>query len=81
MVSSLIARAQESDTVLGPVSWLFHRQIDAVRAMAEVAVVLARAVTDALGPAGLVALGVLVLVPIALVLLATLTGAAKALAA
>ena len=81
MVSTLIARAQESDTILGPVSWLFDRQIDAVRAMAEAATTLSRPLTEALGPAGLAAVAVLAVVPVLATLLATVTGAARALAA
>jgi hypothetical protein len=81
MVSTLLARAHESDTVLGPVGWLFQRQIEALQAIAEAAATLARPVTDAVGPGALVAVGVLVVVPVLATLLATVTGAAKALAA
>jgi hypothetical protein len=81
MVSTLLARAQESDTVLGPVSWLLDRQIDAIEAMAEAAATLARPLSDVLGPAGLIAVAVLVVVPVLATLLATVTGTAKALAA
>jgi hypothetical protein len=79
MVSTLIARAQESDTVLGPVSWLFDRQVDAIHAMAQAVTTVARPLADAAGPAGLAVLGALVLVPIVAVVTATLTGAAKTL--
>jgi hypothetical protein len=81
MVSTLLARAHESDTVLRPVSFLFHHQIDAVRALAETAATLSRPVTETLGPAGVAALITIAVVPIVLVLVATLTGAARAMAA
>jgi hypothetical protein len=81
MVSTLLARAHESDTILGPASWLFERQIDAIRAMAEAAATVARPLSDVLGPGPLIAVAVLVAVPVLLTLLATVTGAAKALAA
>jgi hypothetical protein len=81
MVSTLLARAHESDTVLGPVSWLFQRQIDAVQAMAEAVATVARPVTSVLGPGPLIAVAVLVVVPVLATLLAMVTGTAKALAA
>lgn len=81
MVSTLLARAQGSDTPLGPVSWLFDRQIDAIQAMAEAAAAVVRPLTDVLGPGGVIAVAALVVVPVLATLLATLTGTAKALAA
>jgi hypothetical protein len=81
MVSTLLARAHESDTIVGPVSWLFQRQADAARAMAEAAATLARPVVDALGPGPLIGMAVLVAVPVLATLLAAVTGTAKALAA
>jgi hypothetical protein len=81
MVSTLLARAHESDTILGPASWLFDRQVDAIQAMAEAAATLARPLGDVLGPFGLVAVAALVVVPVLATLLATVTGAARALAA
>ena len=81
MVSTLLARVHESDTIAGPVSWLFQRQIDAVQAMADAAATLVRPVVDAFGPGPLIAVAVLVVVPVLATLLATVTGTAKALAA
>jgi hypothetical protein len=75
MVPTLLAR------VLDPVSSLFHRQIDAAQAMGEGVVTLTRSLTDTLGPGGTAALVAMVVVPVLVVVLATLTGAAKELAA
>jgi hypothetical protein len=86
MVTTLIARAHApavaaADLVLGPVSTLFHRQVDALEAMARAAATLARPVVDTVGPGGVAALAALVVVPVLLALLAIATGTAKALAA